>query len=260
MRSLALLPATTALLIAACTACAQARTEFCPSSLWYRPAAPAASDGRSKGVVYGLWARSPRTIDHATIVADTDGGWYSWDVSNMPLTLRTTGDGESTRRVADFDKAVVIRHVWVMAARASGDTEHEWDAKGEVSCGVPAFGAMADAPQKAEPAVGFPHAPAKPIPAPFTVDCAEPFVAAFVARPVQPNFPRSVPPGSYSSQVEVEIGDHDDVVDAWIYKPSVQPAIDASALAAARASTYQSAISYCRKAVGNYLFRAEFRP
>jgi hypothetical protein len=55
-------------------------------------------------------------------------------------------------------------------------------------------------------------------------------------------------------------GDSDNLLDAWVYKTSGNREIDRSALAAARASSYKSAVSYCQKADGDYLFRADFEP
>jgi len=130
----------TMLAVMATSAGAQARTEFCPATLWYRPAIPATSDGRSSGLVYGLVAGAPRTIVSAKIVAETDGGWYAWDVASMPLTERTNKEAESTRRVVTFDKAVFVRHAWVVQARTSGDALYGWDAVGEAACGIPSFG------------------------------------------------------------------------------------------------------------------------
>jgi hypothetical protein len=235
--------------------------EWCPARVWYRPAIPATTDGRSTGLVYGLSANSPRTIVTAKIIADTDGGWYTWDVSEIPLTLRTTGDGESTRRVAVFDKAVVVRHAWVLEARTSGDKTNGWDAEGDVACGIPAFGIAAYASGHPQSAEGFPHSAASAIAPPYTGDCPHPFTQATVSHPVQPLFPRYAPRGlSYTSQIEVSVGSNDNLLDAWVYKSSGNRAVDESAYQAAIASSYKSAVSYCQKAYGDYLFRADFSP
>lgn len=254
IRTSAICAAGIAAFVLACSAAAVARPEPCPAFMWHRPAAPAQGDGRSSGLVFGLAAESPRTIAAARIVADTDRGWYVWDVSNVILTLRTTGDGESTRSVATFDGALIVRHAWVLAARTS--------AAGAVeqTCEVPAFRSAADPPLQAQNPVGFPHVAAVAVPAPYATDCPRPFAEASVARAVRATFPSSVPVGSYTSQVLVELGENDDLIDAWVYKGSLNPALDASALAAAKASSYRSPVSYCQKTQGNYLFRVDFTP
>lgn len=222
--------------------------------MWYRPAVPAQSDGRSQGLVFGLYAKSPRTIAAARIVADTDRGWYVWDISNVILTLRTTGDGESTRSVATFDSLVFVRHAWVLTARTS-----EVGA-GDQQCGIPGFKSGATPPLQAQSTVGFPHVAATATSAPFAADCPHPFAEATVARAAQVRFPPSVPPGLYESQILVKIGQNDDLVDASVYKSSLNPAIDASALAAAKASSYRSPVAYCQRTQGDYRFRVEFQP
>jgi hypothetical protein len=240
---------------------AQAKTEFCPAEIWYRPAVPATSAGDSAGLVFGLRANSPRTIVAAKIVAETDGGWYTWDVANVSLTLRTNGTAESTRDLAVFDKPVFVRHVWIVEARTSGDTLYGWDAVGEASCGVPSFGHPAYAALTAVEGQNLPHLTVSPMAPLYSAECAHPFAEASVTHPVQPRFPLSVPRDLfYTSQIEVAIGDSDNILDAWVYKTSGYRAVDESALAAARASSYQSAVSYCQKANGYYLFRADFSP
>ena len=54
------------------------------------------------------------------------------------------------------------------------------------------------------------------------------------------------------------MGQSDAVLDAWVYKSSGVTALDASALSAARASSFASAVSYCQKAEGYYLYRSDF--
>jgi hypothetical protein len=246
----------------ACHARAEARTEYCPATLWYRPAIPATGDGRSNGLVYGLVAGAPRTIVSAKIVADTDGGWYAWDVANVPLTEQTNKEAESTRQVVTFGRAVFVRHAWIVQARTSGDAFYGWDAVGDAACGIPSFGhASYYAAQQPQSAQGFPVEAATAIAPLYTMDCPHPFMEAKVAHAVQPRYPASGFRGpSYTSQIEVQVGDSDNLLDAWIYKTSGDRVIDRSALAAARASSYNSAVSYCQKANGDYLFRADFEP
>lgn len=261
LRAMAFLP----VLLAAVLVCygrAQARTEYCPATLWYRPAIPATSDGRSFGLVFGLVASAPRTIVSAKIIADTDGGWYTWDIAHVPLTERTNKEAESTRQVVTFGKAVFVRHTWIVEARTTGDALYGWDAVGDAACGIPSFGRASY--YSALPAVnaqGFPTQAATAIAAPYSMNCPHPFMEATVSHPVQPRFPAFVARGIwYSTEIEVQLGDADKVLNAWIYKTSGNREIDRSALAAAVASSYNSAIAYCEKANGDYLFRADFGP
>lgn len=233
---------------------APAHAEFCAAGVAYFPAIPATSDGRSTGLIFGLLASSPRTLDDATIIADTDGGWYTFDLSRVTLTAGKYGLGYSPFTMAVFDKPVFVRHAWVTKAQGR-------------DCGLPTFGGAFYSPRKAQPSQGLRRIVARPIPAPYTTDCAQPFAEATVVHPVHPDFPRGLAPvmssgtgPTYVSEIEVMVGDRDDLVDAWVYKRSVSPEVDANALRAARASTYRSAVSYCHKANGDYLFRADFEP
>ncbi len=260
IRSLAIALGTILVVMAMSAAGAQARTEFCPAGVLWSPGIPANTDGQSNIAVFQLSAYAPRTIVSATIVADTDGGWYSWEVTNVPVEVWRTW-ARSARLAVDFPEPVFVRHAWTVKARTSGDTLYGWDALGEVACGLPSFGRASYPPQKAESADGLPRVAATPIAPLFSSNCPHPFAEATVSHAVQPNFPLFAPRGlSYTSQIEVEIGDGDNLLDAWVYKSSGNRAVDASALAAARASSYKSAVSYCQKAYGDYLFRADFLP
>ena len=66
--------------------------------------------------------------------------------------------------------------------------------------------------------------------------------------------------GGFTSLIEVAVGDNDSLIDAWIYASSGWAAADLSALRAARASKYATAVSYCRRVRGYYLFRVDFFP
>jgi hypothetical protein len=149
-----------------------------------------------------------------------------------------------------------------MHARTAGDA-FAWQTLGEVSCGIPAFGGPAYRPQKSLSDDGLQHVKATPIAPLFSTECVHPFTQAAVTHAVQPYFPRFAQRligVSYTSEIEVAVGQSDAILDAWVYKSSGIPALDASALRAARASSFASAISYCQKAEGYYLFRADFRP
>jgi len=244
-----------------CTSRANALTEFCPAGVSYAPAEPASGQGQSTSLAIWLNARAPRTILSATVVADTDGGWYTWDVNNVALSSWSVA-ARSAPLAVDFPKPVFVRHAWVVKARTSGDRLFGWDALGEAACGLPAFGVAAYRPARPVATTGLVHVSASPIAPLYSTNCTRPFAPATVAHAVQPRYPSEFILGGVSSfvKVEIQVGDNDNLVDAWIYQSSKNSAVDESALAAARASTYKSAISYCQKANGDYIFRAEFRP
>jgi len=248
-------------ILLACGARAEARTEFCPATVTYAPAAAADAAGRSAALVFALQTESPRTIVSATIVADTDGGWYSWDVANLPLS-GVIPRVRSAALVADFPQAVFVRHAWILHARTADDA-FGWQTLGEVACGIPAFGVPAYRPQRPLPDDGLQHVKASAIAPLFSTECAHPFTQATLTHPVQPHFPfapQSLVGELYTAQIEVAVGQNDAILGAWVYKSTGIPALDASALSAARASSYASPISYCQKAEGDYLFRADFQP
>jgi hypothetical protein len=248
-------------LVLVCRAKADALTELCPAGIYWAPTLPATVDGRAGGIAYQLVADGPRTIASATIVADTDGGWYSWDVADIPLAVGTAKTrAESALLAVDFPKVVFVRHAWLINAKTSGDTLFGWDALGKVACGLPTFPSSANRAEKPRDSTGLRHVAATPIAPLFTSDCAHPFVSAQVTHPVRPDYPRGAPPMEYASQIEVLVGDHDNLISAWIYRSSGNHLIDANALAAALASSYKSGTSYCQKANGYYNFRADFQP
>jgi hypothetical protein len=238
--------------LAVCSARAETRNETCAAELWYQLVPPLTDDGRSAQLVFSLTAPSSRTIDSATIVADTDAGWFTWNVTDVQLTMLRYA-AFSMPSVVTFDKKVLVRHAWLTQAQAK-------------SCPIPPFeGLVAPHPSPSPsaampPTQGLPGVVPNPIPAPYTTDCMRPFGPAAVVHAVQPVYPRGLGPGHYYAEIFVAVGDQNNLVDSWIYKSSGNDAIDASALKAARASTYQSAISYCHNAPADYIFRADFAP
>jgi hypothetical protein len=250
--------ATLAILLA-CGARAQARTEFCPAEVLYSPAVAADAAGRSASAVFSLYSESPRTIVSATIVADTDGGWYTWDVANLPLT-GTIPQVRSELLVADFPKAVFVRHAWIIHVRTAGDA-FGWQTLGEVSCGIPSFGVPVAGPQKPLPVGGLQHVKATPIAPLYSTECPHPFAPAILKHAARLYYPSFAAQDQwFSAQIAVAVGQNDAIADAWVYKSSGNVAMDKNALSAALASSYASAISYCQKAEGIYLFRADFNP
>lgn len=284
-----------ALGILACARPAQAVTEFCPAHITEMRAPAATSDviGGSGDVVtdapssnytYTLEAETPRTLVHATMIADTDDGWYGWRAENVPL-LKASGQvhvgqsaiaityASSAALTVVFPKPLVVHHAWVTVARTDGESVMGWDERGDFACEVPDFpdGGAGFAPITRRQAAATPApAPAASVPPgtaivvsqPFPIDCDRPFKRATVTRAVPPQYPPGgYGGGVYSTRIEVAVGDNDQLVDAWIYAGGGGSSpFDLAALRAARASSFSSPISYCQRVRGYYLFRADFMP
>jgi TonB family protein len=249
---------------------AQALTEFCPATL-----VATSPYGASSTLTYALRAATPRTIVKASLIADTDRGWFRWDVSGVPLIAATdeTQRHHQEEHVARSDEldvtfpaSVFVRHAWVVRAKTAGEKNLGWDAQGDVACEVPAFDDRGGAapPGPSTPSVrqsAMPPARAYAVEQPFRIDCAQPFVAARVTHSVEPSYPGAAPKnvGENEVTVEVAVDERNELVDAWIYEASGYAALDNSALAGARASSYAAPVSYCQTVGGFYFFRAVFR-
>jgi len=81
----------------------------------------------------------PRTVE-ATMVADTDQGWFTWNQPAVPLTRTTYASAneqtkarwviaESPELTVMFPRLVTIRHAWITAARTHGDAYFGWDLR-----------------------------------------------------------------------------------------------------------------------------------
>jgi len=90
--------------------------------------------------------------------------------------------------------------------------------------------------------------------------CVAPFSDIRTSKPVEPEYPQSATRerATGTVQVKLDIDPTGSVVSAAIYKSSGNAALDRSALAAAKASTYSPARVRCERAGGLYLFRADF--
>jgi hypothetical protein len=254
-----MIAATLVATVGLCRANAQARSVVCPAVLYGTPGVPATSAGQSKTFVYDLEAASPKTILSAILIADTDGGWYTWKISNVAITPGQAL-AQSQLLAVDFPQAVFVRHAWVLKVATSGDSA--WDGSGETACGVPGFASASFPPTKPRISDDLPRVAATTVStAPFSTDCARPFAEATVTRAVRPSYPEFAERGTfYTAIIEVTVGENDDLIGARVFKSSKNPAIDANALAAARASSYRSAISYCQKTIADYLFKTVFGP
>ncbi|HVA32502.1 MAG TPA: hypothetical protein VNG31_00050 [Candidatus Baltobacteraceae bacterium] len=275
MRSFTLAFALALLAIAACGAPARAAVEFCPAKLDNMTPIGGVLGTAVPSYVYELTALAPRTVD-ASLVADTDKGWFAWHVSNAQLQeakrVQANRFGGSPYTIAasapldvTFPEALAVRHAWVVSADVPG--------KSPASCDVPAFPSanMADPPPNAT--VSTPSPLPSPVSAaatattttpPFSfASCEHPFAQAKVTTVTQPQFPdelRGALGGRVSAALYIALDPKGNVIDTWPFSTSGFPLLDQAALRAARSSTYSGAISYCRPVNSLYLFRAVFAP
>lgn len=184
-------------------------------------------------------AETPRTIVHATMIADTDDGWYGWYVENVALpkttvTIKkwplfgTATFARSAPLTVTFPKGVLVHHAWVTQARAGAETTIGWNALGDFACEVPDF---PDGGPGFTPVV---RRQAATTPATAPAAGGPPGAAVVVSQP----FP----------------------IGAWTCGSAGNFAFDLAAMRTARASQYSSAISYCQPVRGYYIFRADFMP
>jgi hypothetical protein len=266
---------------AACTAffaagaSADAMVEQCPAHASQLQASGKTADATI--FTYTVDALSQRTVD-ATLIADTDRGWFSWSVADVPLVSVNRMDQAGTWPVPykawssrDLSVAipgdVVVKHAWVTNGRATGESTFNWDAKGSIACDVPGF----DAPPSPAPALPAPTASippdtpvAKTTAAPFDIPpCDKPFVAAapLSGPPLDPAALGGLNNGlaAEAAVIDVAVDGAGNVLDAWV-KGSTHSAFDKLAMAGALQSKYTGAVSYCRAAEGIAKYTAWYQP
>jgi hypothetical protein len=262
---------------------ARAATEFCPARLVQSQSKTTGPDAVHYS--YNLQALSPRTVK-ATIVAETDQGWFTWQLTPVELTTTTFSNtsayrtvrykvAQSPRLSVTFPIAVQIFRAWVASAQTSGEETFGWDAHGVFNCSPPDPAAYhldsgdtnANAPEPSDPtpAPAPPAAVAVATTAPFPIaKCDKPFVDVRVLHAEQPVFPRSVAEEAFNTTADVQVYvavDRDGkLADAWLLATSGYRALDLAAITAAKESTYAPAVSYCRPVGATYIFTAEFQP
>jgi TonB family protein len=280
----------------ACASRADAITEFCPARLDQMQPASGPRDSAAAAYSYELRAKTPRHLEDASIIADTDHGWYRWAVSGVEMapfqqTLLENRAGSilwpaarSPRLSVAFPEPLVVRHAWVTSARATDEAVLGWGDIGEFSCQVPIFenrgkdveiaraqsravaATSAPSPSPGAPQAAAAGAEAVAIPAtvPFdsVADCPVPFKEAAVATAVAPDYPDSARESGYSGTVYVDVAltGRGQIIDTSIYVGSGSPQFDAAALRAARRSEYTGGTSYCQHVRGEYVFVATFQP
>jgi hypothetical protein len=279
-KGLLLLPFWAIVLTVVCASPARAVSEACPATLFFWPQRDAPSAVSTYD--YELTALTERSVD-ATMLADTDRGWYEWSVTQVPIPRRTFAaagpdfkytykSAESVVLSVQFPTNLVVRHAWVTRAEATGESVLGWDAKGSYRCDVPDLTNKDRKPAAIEihrpenptlPPAGPPvvaTAAAAPFP-PAT--CKSPFSSASVPRVVNPHFPDalvSILAQPAETTLYVAIDENGKLVDTWVLAGSGYPAIDAEAQNAARLSRYDPATSYCRQVGGVYVVDEIFTP
>ena len=218
---------------------AQAMVESCPARL---SALQAAGNTPSSSIyTYSLGALSQRTLD-ATMIADTDRGWFSWSVAGVPLVRveRTDTAGTwpiryqawSTDALAvALPAGAAVKHAGVTSARGTHESTFNWDVKGTVACEAPAFDATpSPAPPAAPPPAAVVAAAAAAVPAAAPFDppsCPTPFVAAAIVSGPALN---AAALGSFNeglaaeaAVIDVAIDGSGAILDAWIEARPIRP-------------------------------------
>jgi len=118
---------------------------------------------------------------------------------------------------------------------------------------------------KPGPVTSAPPATPAPTPEPPTPtpkpECANPNAdAAIKGSPVEPDYPDIAREQGATgvTQVKVTLDASGNVTDASVYKSAGNPALDQSAIKAAKATAYIPETVNCVKTAGSYIFRAEF--
>lgn len=237
----------------------------------------------SESFVYELASGRMNTIVAASMLADTDHGWFQWNTQDVAMhEASKTIDNEietrpqSSLMTVTFPFPVIVRHAWVARAIRLNDPASTSPVGGDFACSPPAYGSRGNVPDaqvaphqnsdanasvspSPSPVSGPGAEVARQIYSPFSLDCKAPFRAVTETRVAQPTIAPSAPLNgeTYRVAVEVLVGDHDNFMTAAIYQSSNRSDVDAAALSAANASGYSSAISYCRKVPSAAVFWAE---
>lgn len=249
---------------------AQAEIESCQARIATIATIGAANGAPAARFAYDLMALSPRIVD-ASLIADTDRGWFAWSVKNVELenVVRRLPSGlkygiaASQPMLVEFPDAVTLRHAWVTSADATG-------------CNAPAFqtGSM----WNEKDLDGRPLPKPSPLPTPYAREsvaaavappfavqtCALPFAAARVktlATGPDPNFDNPDATGGVSvAMVVVGVDGSGTLLGEKLIASSGYAPFDLATLRAARMTTYIGGTSYCRPASDLYIYRRDFVP
>jgi TonB family protein len=266
-----------------CRGRAQAITEYCPAEVGMFHAVDH-DDASLSLYAFTLSAESARSVG-GTVLVDSNGGWFVVQFPPAQLTAHTYNyasnyvrftrtEYESEPIYVRFPLAVKVENAYLAQARSTGDQLFGWDARGDVSCvGIDSM--VTDTPWiksrlqilnpridlDAQPPAGATVANASATSAPNPA-CTQPTAESTITKAASPVFPPQDQGRTTSASVyiKVAISAAGKVDDAWVYYPSGSKSLDAAALAAAKASTYQARVWRCQPVPGIYLFIAEFNP
>ncbi len=261
-------------LLAVCHDRAFATTEFCPAIADVAPVAPHGGSSQTYGLQ--LRALSDRQVS-ARVAFDTSAGWFQVDVPQTALsgstrTIPLTYPVDIALSVSPivyvrFPSAVRVDRAFVISAASFGDVFH-WSDRGKVSC-TPDAEAWADPKYSLADLTGL-SAPPNSTQSVLTAvsrnplegtACAQPFSTARVVKEAKTNYPdaaRAVG-ASGTSIVAVAIDPDNSIADAWVQGTADDATLDAAALAAAQASTYQAARLYCQAVPSIFYLTVTFK-
>lgn len=259
---------------------ASAASEACPARIVFWP-----SDQSGNGAAiydYELAALTERAVD-ATIIADTNHGWFAWTVKGVPIQGKTYlvkqtpfhyiyKSAASPTLTVEFPANTSVNHAWVTRASTMGESVFGWDSKGKVTCDLPDLSKQGIKPELVEihhaddPAPL--HAPDRVVANPTSpplppAACKVPFSSASVPAVMQPMFPDSlvgIVSEPAATILYVAIDGNGTLADTWILASSGYAQMDYAALAAARQSRYAPATAYCRPVGGVYMVIEAFDP
>jgi hypothetical protein len=258
-----------------------AATEFCPAEVQHISPIGVEMGTPAVAYAYEIRAFTSRSVNGA-IIADTDKGWYTWNVANVQLNLTKRTQGSSVDNAffllavsptlaVRFPEPLTIHHAWILTASTQGEGKLGWDKRGTVPCEVPPF-VTASITQLPNPA---PIVTPSPLPSPTTqaaiavtaqppfadAKCDVPFKVAKYKDIVIPGV-REIPETAngpiISAIALVAVDGNGQLLDTWLLSSSGYAPADLAALRAARMSTYSGSISYCRHVAGVYAFVATF--
>lgn len=269
---------------------ARALGAFCPAQVSIEAQNDRSGDQyvpRSQNYGLELVADSPRSMQTATVIFDTDAGWFS-------VTLPPSSFAPKVRSYEDvfpsyerhqwvspivhigFAAPVQISRAWIGSAVVSSDTEG-WTKLGQIACPPPASEKLQSAgyakrsemrPAQWEP-LWMPAEPGEATLLPakmaplYSSSCPHPFAAATAQHVVPPDYPSSIAQmqgATLTSVLVLSLGPDGKLVDDTVWKSTGLRQFDEAAMKAANAATYSAAVSYCRPVPAEYLFVTTFSP
>lgn len=213
----------------------------------------------SDSFIYELASGRMNTIQAASMLADTDHGWFQWIVQEVGMhevlkvddTLhRSVTRIQSPTLSVEFPLAVMVRHAWVISAKRLDGLAATPNTVSDYTCLPPAYGGRGNiSDAQVVRGESYDSSNASPNPAP------KPDTDVAVARPIATPYSMDC-----KDPVKVLVGNNDNLIDVAIYHSSGRTDVDRAALSAANASGFTSAVAYCQKVPSASVFWSEFSP